>query len=134
MTIKNCALAQAGKHAEERVELLAFWAQVVADWADRMPLRDVYVLDDDAGRDDAAPAKKLKIAMEYDENISEEVMRSWQRENSTGFADLTKALGIEIELFTDQDHSVWAPTRDAARTPLVRVRKVRVVRISARAF
>ena len=45
-------------------ELLAHRATVVADWADRMPLRDVYIFGDHAGADVGAGAK-LKIAIEY---------------------------------------------------------------------
>jgi hypothetical protein len=76
----------------------------------------------------------LKVAIEYDQNVDADTMRSWQQENSTGFAELKKALGIETELYTDQDYDVWPPIRDAARAPLMTVRKVRVVRIPARAF
>ena len=133
MTIAGGTSEQAQERAEERVKLLAFWARVIADWADRMPLRNVYIFGDH-GRDAAAPPRKLKIAIEYDQNVDDATMRSWQQENSTGFAELKKALGIETELFTDQDYDVWPPIRDAARAPLMTVRKVRVVRIPARAF
>jgi predicted nucleotidyltransferase len=111
--------------------LLAFWANVIADWADRMPLRDVFIFGDHA-RGEAAPDSKLRIAIEYDCNVSDDMMRSWQRENSTGFAELEKALGIQTELYIDQDYDVWPPIRDAARAPLMTVRKVRVVRTPAR--
>jgi hypothetical protein len=117
----------------EAAELLAFWTRVVADWADRMPLRNVYIFGDH-GLDEALPARKLKIAIEYDENVSADSMRRWQQENSTGFAALETALGVEAELFTDHDHHVWRPIRDAARAPLLTVRKVRVVHIPARDF
>ena len=108
-------------------ELLAHRATVLADWADRMPLRDVYIFGDHTGADVGADAK-LKIAIEYSSNASDEMMRCWQRENATDFAELKKALGIDTEFFTDQDHDVWAPIRDAARTPIMIVRKVRLVR------
>jgi len=29
---------------KETARLLAFWTNIVADWADRMPLRNVYIL------------------------------------------------------------------------------------------
>ena len=116
---------------KEKAELLAFWANVVADWADRMPLRDVYIFGAHASGE-AAPYSKLKIAIEYDDNVSDDnMMRSWQRENSTDFAELNEALGIETELYIDQDYDVWPPIRDAARAPLMTVRKVRVVRTPA---
>jgi len=133
MTIAGGTSEQAQERTEERVKLLAFWAHVMADWADRMPLRNVYIFGDH-DRDEAAPTRKLKVAIEYDQNVDADTMRSWQQENSTGFAELKKALGIETELYTDQDYDVWPPIRDAARAPLMTVRKVRVVRIPARAF
>jgi hypothetical protein len=117
----------------EGKKLLAFWTRVVADWADQMPLRNVYIFGDH-GRAGAVPVRKLKIAIEYGENVGADSMRKWQQENSTGFADLEKALGVETELFTDQDYDVWRPIRDAARAPLMTVRKVRVVHIPERAF
>jgi hypothetical protein len=123
----------AARDAGEGETLLAFWTRVIADWADRMPLRNVYIFGDH-GRGEAAPVRKLKIAIEYDENVGADSMRRWQQENSTGFADLNKALGVETELFTDQDYDVWRPIRDAARAPLMTVRKVRVVHIPERAF
>ena len=129
MTLARGTSARADKGAE----LLAFWTRVIADWADRMPLRDVYIFGDH-GRDEAAPVRKLKIAIEYEENVGADSMRRWQQENATGFADLQKALGIETELFTDQDYDVWRPIRDAARAPLMTVRKVRVVHIPERTF
>jgi hypothetical protein len=92
-----------------------------------MPLRNVYVFGDHA-RGNAAPTDRLKIAIEYDSNVSDETMRSWQKENSTDFAELRKALGIEAKFFTDHDYGVWPPIRDAARAPLMTLGKVRVVR------
>jgi hypothetical protein len=133
MTVARESCVEGEENARQSMKLLAFWADTVADWADRMPLRNVFIFGDHS-RNGAAPAEKLKIAIEYDENVSDDIMRSWQQENSTGFAELEKALGIKTKLFTDQDYDVWPPIRDAARTPLMTVRKVRVVRIPARAF
>ena len=73
----------------------------------------------------------MKIAIEYEGNVSDDMMRSWQQENSTDFAELERALGIETELYVDQDYDVWPPIRDAARAPVMAVRKVRVVRTPA---
>ena len=115
---------------KETARLLAFWTNIVADWADRMPLRNVYIFGDHA-RGEAAPASKLKIAIEYEANVSDDMMRSWQQENSTDFAELERALGIEAELYVDQDYDVWPPIRDAARAPVMTLRKVRVVRTPA---
>ena len=108
-------------------ELLAHRATVVADWADRMPLRDVYIFGDHAGADGA----KLKIAIEYSSDASDEMMRGWQRENSTDFAGLRQALGTQIALYADQDYDVWPPIRNAVRAPLLTIRKVRVVQTPA---
>jgi hypothetical protein len=121
-----------GARMEERARLLAFWARTIADWADRMPLRDVYIFGD-CGGDELPLPGKLKIAIEYGENGSDEMMRRWQHENATDFVALEKALGVDIQVFTDQDYGVWAPIRDAARVPLMTVRKVRVVQIAERA-
>jgi hypothetical protein len=107
-------------------ELLARRAGVLADWADRMPLRNVYIFGDPAGGDGAADGK-LSVAIEYSSDVSDEMLRSWQRENSTGFAELQTALGIAIALFSDQDYDVWPAIRDAGRHPLMTIRKVRVV-------
>jgi hypothetical protein len=59
------------------------------------------------------------------------MMRGWQRENSTDFAELRKALGTQIALYSDQDYDVWPPIRDAVRAPLLTIRKVRVVHTPA---
>jgi predicted nucleotidyltransferase len=120
-------MTSSAKCDKETAKLLVFWTNIVADWADRMPLRNVYIFGDHA-RSDAAPASKLKIAIEYEANVSDDMMRSWQQENSTDFAELEKALGIETELYVDQDYDVWPPIRDAARAPVMTLRKVRVVR------
>ncbi len=112
---------------KETARLLVLWTNIVADWADRMPLRNVFIFGDHA-RGEAVPASKLKIAIEYEGNVSDDMMRSWQQENSTDFAELERALGIETELYVDQDYDVWPPIRDAARAPVMTVRKVRVVR------
>jgi hypothetical protein len=117
----------------EAQELLAFWTRVIADWADRMPLRNVYIFGD-YGLNKALQVRKLKIAIEYDETVSADSMRRWQQENSTGCAALETALGVDTQLFTDHDHHVWRSIRDAARAPLMTVRKVRVVHISTRDF
>ena len=122
--------AAAAMTSSTECEKLVFWTNVVADWADRMPLRNVFIFGDHA-RGDAAPASKLKIAIEYDGNVSDDMMRRWQQENSTDFAELKRALGIETELYVDQDYDVWPPIRDAARAPVMTVRKVRVVRTTA---
>ncbi len=111
---------------KEAVRLLAFWANTIADWADRMPLRNVYIFGD-RGLGEVASVGKLKIAIEFNDNVCDQIMRSWQRENSTDFAELEQALGIETEFYTDQDYDVWPPIRDAARTPVMTVRKVKVV-------
>ena len=97
-------------------ELLAHRASVLADWADRMPLRDVYIFGDPVGEDAAADAK-LSVAIEYSSDVSDEMLRSWQRENSTGFAELRDtALGIAIALYSDQDYDVWPAISDAVRS------------------
>jgi len=107
-------------------ELLTRRANILADWADRMPLRDVYILGDHTETDAGAGAK-LSIAIEYSNEVSEAMMTGWQRENATDFAELQTELGIQIRLFTDQDYDVWPAIRDALRDPLMTVRKVRVV-------
>jgi len=109
---------------DEVVQLLA------RHWVITNATRNVYIFGDHA-RGEAAPASKLKIAIEYEANVSDDMMRSWQQENSTDFAELERALGIETELYVDQDYDVWPPIRDAARAPVMAVRKVRVVRTPA---
>ena len=76
---------------------------------------------------DAAAGAKLKIAIEYSSEVSDETMSGWQRENSTDFAELRQALGTQIALFADQDYDVWPAIGDAVRDPLMTMRKVRVV-------
>jgi hypothetical protein len=105
-------------------------ATVLADWADRMPLRDVYIFGDHTGAD-IGDGARLKIAVEYSSDASEEMMRGWQRENASDFAELRRALGIQLAFFADQDYDVWPPIRDAARAPLLTIRKVRVVQTRA---
>ncbi len=111
-------------------ELLARRASVLADWADRMPLRDVYIFGDHAGGG-AAAVGRMHIAIEYNNDVSDEIMRGWQVENSTGFAELQKALGVPLVLYSDQDYDVWPAIRDAGRDPLLTIRKVRVVQTPA---
>jgi hypothetical protein len=111
-------------------DMLTRRAIVLADWADRMPLRDVYIFGDHAGAD-AGTGAKMQIAIEYSSDVSDEMMRSWQRENSTDFAELRNALGTQIALYADQDYDVWPAIRDAVRDPLMTIRKVRVVQTPA---
>jgi hypothetical protein len=98
-------------------------ARIIATWADRMPLRDVYIFGDHK----AANIAKLKIAIEYSGEAGEETMSRWQQANSSDFAELQAALGVRISLFTDQDLGIWAPIRSAARMPLLAIGKVKVV-------
>lgn len=109
---------------------LARWAQTLATWAERMPLRDVYIFGGYA-RGDALPSSKLEVAIEYGGVASDEMMQRWKQQNAAGFSELEQALGIQITLFTDQDWDIWGPIRDAARVPLLRIGKVRVVRTFA---
>jgi hypothetical protein len=118
---------EAEESRKEAARLLALWANTIADWADRMPLRNVYIFGDHS-LGERAPTGKLKIAIEYAGDVSDHVMKSWQRENSTDFAELKRTLAIGMELYTDQDYDVWPRIRDAARAPLMTVRKVKVVR------
>lgn len=111
-------------------DLLAHRATVLADWADRMPLRDVYIFGDHTDADEGAGGT-LKIAIEYSSDANDETMRGWQRENSTGFAELREALGTRIALYSDQDYDVWPSIRNAVRAPLLTIRKVRVVQTPA---
>jgi hypothetical protein len=106
-------------------ELLARQARALADWADRMPLRDVYIFGDHIG--EPGVDCKLKIAVEYSGDVSDEMLRDWQRESATEFAELSKVLGTQITLYADQDYAIWPGIRDALREPLLTIRKVRVV-------
>jgi hypothetical protein len=53
---------------------------------------------------------------------------TWHHVMNRGIAKRTL---FETELYVDQDYDVWPPIRDAARAPVMTVRKVRVVRTPA---
>jgi hypothetical protein len=53
--------------------------------------------------EDAEADAKLSVAIEYSSDVSDDMLRSWQRENSTGFAEL------EIRPLASPSHCI--PTR-----------------------
>ena len=81
-----------------------------------------YIFGDHA-RGEAEPASKLKIAIEYEGNVSDDMMRSWQQENSTDFAELERALGIETSSTSIKTTTCGRPSETRRARPSWRYEK-----------
>ena len=71
------------------------WAEIIADWADRMPMRNVYVFDKPRLHEGT---HCLGLAFEFDGSVSDEVSDRWRVENETDFAGLKARLDVPIAL------------------------------------
>ena len=105
---------------------LASWANILADWADQMPLRHVYMFDRPRTRDGA---DCLGFAIEFGPPERADGWTRWIQQHDTYFREIEASLGIPIVLCADNTDSAWPSIRAAAQNPILTVRKVRVVRM-----
>lgn len=77
-------------------------ANVLADWADQMPLFRVYIFGGGV-RGDARPVSDLDVAIEFDGNVPDVVMDNWDRDNARDFFDLKEKFGVKLSLHAARD-------------------------------
>ena len=100
---------------------LEYLANVLADWADHLPLSQVYIFGSRA-RGDASPDSDLDVAIDYDGSASDEVVDNWEHENEQDFRDLKAKLGVKLSLHANVDDAVWPAIHKAENDPVSRVR------------
>jgi predicted nucleotidyltransferase len=98
-------------------------AKIVAEWAEKLPLKKVYVFGSRV-RGDATAGSDLDVAIEFEEFPLNEAMRNWQHQNETDFAELKKALDVPLSLHREPTDCAWPAIRAAATTPVLSVGKV----------
>ena len=102
---------------------LRYLANVLADWADQLPLSKVFIFGSRA-RGDARPDSDLDVAIEFDGSAPEEAVNNWMGENEQDFAKIKAKLGIKLSLHADQHDAVWPAIWKAAGNPVLQIRKV----------
>ena len=110
--------------SEFTAEALVRWAQIVADWSDRMPLRHVYLFDKPRLHNDV---EALGMAIEFNGDSTDAVMQNWTDENETDFAKLKKDLGTPLVIYAEPNDSAWPAIHNAAKIAKLTIGKVRVV-------
>jgi predicted nucleotidyltransferase len=98
-------------------------ANVIADWAENLPLKRVYIFGSRV-RGDAAPDSDIDVAIEFEFQADSEAMRNWIYQNDSGFAELKTALGVPLSLHHDCRDSAWPVIRAGAVKPVFSVGKV----------
>ena len=111
---------------EFNAKRLESWANILAGWADEMPLRHVYMFDKPRSRDGA---DCLGLAVEFGPPVRGDGWTRWIQEHDTYFREIEATLGIPIVLYADNTDSAWPSIRAAAQNPILAVRKVCVVRV-----
>jgi predicted nucleotidyltransferase len=98
--------------------------KIVAEWAEKLPLKKVYIFGSRV-RGDATADSDLDVALEFEppSTVNQE-MWNWQYQNDTDFADLKRALGVPLSLHTDPEDSAWPVIRAGAMKPVLSVGKV----------
>jgi predicted nucleotidyltransferase len=99
-------------------------AKIVAEWAEKLPLKKVYIFGSRV-RGDTTAGSDLDVAIEFEFPLTvNEAMWSWQHQNETDFAELKKALDVPLSLHREPTDCAWPAIRAAATTPVFSVGKV----------
>jgi predicted nucleotidyltransferase len=98
--------------------------RVIAEWAEELPLRKVYIFGSRV-RGDATADSDLDVAIEFEPpQAVNKAMWNWQYQNDTDFADLKRELGVTLSLHSDPGDSAWAAIWAGAMKPVLSVGKV----------
>jgi predicted nucleotidyltransferase len=99
-------------------------AKIVAEWAEKLPLKKVYIFGSRV-RGDATAASDLDVAIEFEPPLTvNEAMWNWKHQEETEFAELKRALDVPLSLHREEDDRAWPAIRAAATTPVFSVGKV----------
>jgi predicted nucleotidyltransferase len=103
-------------------------ANIIAEWAEKLPLKNVYIFGSRV-RGDAMADSDLDVAIEFDppQTINDAAMWNWKYQNDTDFTELKNALGVPLSLHCDREDSVWPAIRAGAMKPVLSVGKVSCV-------
>jgi predicted nucleotidyltransferase len=97
------------------------YANVLAKWAERLPLKKVYIFGSRV-RGDATVSSDLDIAIVFDPSPTvDERMLNWNQQNDDDFQSLRQELGVAISLHTDPDDAAWPDIRAGAANPVLSV-------------
>ena len=100
------------------------WAEIVADRADRMPLRVVYMFDKPRLHDGS---HCLGLAFEMDGSAPTRMVDRWAIMSVAELADLGAKLGISVMQYANAGDKGWLLILEAAKVPKLTLRKVLVL-------
>jgi hypothetical protein len=100
------------------------WAEIIADRADRMPLRIVYMFDKPRLHD---RSHCLGLAFEMDGSAPTRMVDRWAIMSVAELADLGAKLGISVMQYANAGDKDWLLILEAAKVPKLTLRKVCVV-------
>jgi len=105
----------------------------LADWADDLPLKTVYVYGSRV-RGDSRPDSDLDVAYESlpGAQLTRDAITKWQMEHETDFRALKQALGIRLQLLDPNDQGMLQRIKAAVKKPFLTVRKVVCVILPAK--
>ena len=100
------------------------WAEIIADRADRMPLRIVYMFDKPRLHDGShCPG----LAFEMDGSAPTRMVDRWAIMSVAELAYLGEELGIPVTQYASAGDDDWPLILEAAKVPKLTLRKVRVL-------
>ena len=100
------------------------WAEIIADWADRMPMRTVYVFDKPRLHEGT---HCLGLAFELDGSAPGRMVDRWAIMSVAELAYLGEELGIPVTQYASAGDDDWPLILEAAKVPKLTLRKVRVL-------
>ncbi len=99
-------------------------ANLVAEWANSRPVIATAYIFGSYVRGDAGPDSDLDLFIDFSPNPTLEATKDWTQQSVSDFPDLKSTIGVPISLHTRKDDAAWPHIEEAAKHPVLVVRKV----------
>jgi predicted nucleotidyltransferase len=97
------------------------YANVLAKWAEHLPLKHIYIFGSRV-RGDATDSSDLDIALVFaPPSTVDERIWNWNQQNATDFRALREELGVVISLHTEKNDAAWPDILAGAAEPVFSV-------------